>query len=484
MTSEILQSLFSNVWAIALVVLFFGGSIFVHELGHFLAARRRGVHVSRFSIGFGPAIFSWRGRDGVEYRLSWIPLGGYVALPQLADMRGIEGESDVDVNRLPPITYTSKMLVFVAGAVFNVLFAFVLATILWVIGMPVAEEEQTTRVGVVLPVVELPSGKTVPGPAHAAGMKAGDVIRAVDGNSVSTFSDLTYLVALGSGRGAAKEPKVHLTFERDGVTHELDVFPQQIGDEPIRDIGIEPATKVRIAELFAGSAAEAAGLKPGDVITHLDDQPVNYVGYVTEHLRTGAGKPVRVSYLREGVPGTATATPARVTDPKTQVVAFRLGVALRGALTMKMAYTPPWQQISGHVVRTWRTLVSLISPWSDIGLSKVSGPVGIGERFYAFAKFSFRLVLWFTILVNVNLAIFNLLPIPVLDGGHMFFATLARLRGRPLPLNVIMTAQSVFLVLLLSMIVYVSFFDVGRIQRDRAAEAAAQEARKAAAPTK
>src|SRR6267154_1289089 len=96
MLSDFLSTLLSDVWSIFLVALFFGGSIFVHELGHFLAARRRGVLVERFSIGFGPAIWSRRGRDGVEYRLSWFPLGGYVLLPQLADLGVIEGESQVE----------------------------------------------------------------------------------------------------------------------------------------------------------------------------------------------------------------------------------------------------------------------------------------------------------------------------------------------------------------------------------------------------
>src|SRR5438477_6109010 len=106
MSSSIFQSLFSSLWSVFLIVLFFGGSIFVHELGHFLAARRRGVRVERFSIGFGPAIWSRRGKDGVEYRLSWFPLGGYVLLPQLADLGPIEGESQVDVSKLPPVSYS------------------------------------------------------------------------------------------------------------------------------------------------------------------------------------------------------------------------------------------------------------------------------------------------------------------------------------------------------------------------------------------
>src|SRR5580693_6516940 len=132
MLSELLHSALANVWTAFLVVLFFGGSIFVHELGHFIAARRRGVHVERFSIGFGPAIWSRRGRDGVEYRLAWFPLGGYVLLPQLAELSLIEGKSEARAEEfasrppaeakaeapqtrlLPPVDYVSKMVVFVA----------------------------------------------------------------------------------------------------------------------------------------------------------------------------------------------------------------------------------------------------------------------------------------------------------------------------------------------------------------------------------
>src|SRR5882757_6770467 len=109
---DFLSGLFSSLWSIFMIVLFFGGSIFVHELGHFLAARRRGVKVTRFSIGFGPAIWSRVGRDGVEYRLAWIPIGGYVALPQLADMPAIEGESEIQ-EPLAPITYATRVMVFV-----------------------------------------------------------------------------------------------------------------------------------------------------------------------------------------------------------------------------------------------------------------------------------------------------------------------------------------------------------------------------------
>jgi regulator of sigma E protease len=131
-----------------------------------------------------------------------------------------------------------------------------------------------------------------------------------------------------------------------------------------------------------------------------------------------------------------------------------------------LTHPSPLTQLWEQTAMTFRTLSSLINPHSDIGLSKVAGAVGIFRIFYSAAEAGIRAVLIFTILVNVNLAIFNLLPIPVLDGGHMLFATIARIRGRALPVNFVMTAQSVFMVLLFSMIIYVSVFDVRRIVRD------------------
>jgi regulator of sigma E protease len=465
-----ISALFSNIWSILLVILFLGGSIFVHELGHFLAARRRGVKVERFSIGFGPKIFSWVGKDGVEYRLSWLPLGGYVALPQLADMSAIEGPASADTAKLPPPSYSTKVIVFAAGAFFNILFALALATLLWGIGQQVAKEEQTNRVGVVLSEIELPNGQTVPGPAFAAGVKPGDVIRSVDGKSVSSLSEIGALVALGSGRGANYEPKVDLVVERDGQTLPIAVYPQKIGAEKIREIGIEPSTKVYIGGVQKGSAAEAAGLKADDLITHIDDQPVRYQSMIREHLRNTGGRAVQVTYVRDGKTATLTATPLKVVDPETKAEVYRLGVALRGEFTVETVHIAPWTQIERNIVTTWRTFVSLVSPRSDIGLSKMSGPIGIAERLHFFAQYDFRTVLWFAILINVNLALFNLLPIPVLDGGHIFFATLAKLRGRALPPNFIAATQSTFMLILFSVMIYVSFFDVRRIARIRAEE--------------
>ncbi|MDD2762654.1 MAG: RIP metalloprotease RseP [Opitutaceae bacterium] len=475
MSSDLLQSLASSLWSIFLIVLFFGGSIFVHELGHFLAARRRGVRVERFSIGFGPKIFAWRGQDGVEYRVSWLPLGGYVLLPQLADMGAIEGGSETDLTKLPPVGYITKMLVFAAGAVFNILFAFLLACIVWFVGQPTSSELKTTKIGLVLPTIALPDGSTIPSPAFEAGFQVGDIIRAIDGNRVTNWPDLQQTLFAGGGRSADGRPKAVFTVERDGQTLELTVYPRLAGDERMRRIGIAPAEEFTVYEVKPGSPAAQAGLKMDDKIVALDGLPVFYSSTFADYLRKSIDRPVTLIVLRAGRQVTLTVSPR----PKAKDVA-ELGLTFRSGY--ELVYPSPFAQIQDNVVMTFRVLAGLINPQSDLSVSKLSGPVGIMRVFAATAQSDIRLVLWFTILVNVNLAIFNLLPIPVLDGGHMLFATIGRLRGQALPANFIMAAQSVFMVLLFSLILYVSFFDVRRWARDARAEQAESPLPAAAVP--
>ena len=468
MAADLLPALFSNVWAIFLIVLFFGGSIFVHELGHFLAARRRGVHVSRFSIGFGPKMFGWEGKDGVEYRVSWLPLGGYVALPQLADMPAIEGEGEMDTRQLPPVSYSTRMLVFVAGATFNLIFAFLLATVIWLVGQPTTSDQATTRIGYVVNDLENAAGERVPSPAKEAGLRIGDTIREIDGSQVDDWQDLLQTLVTSAGRTEEGRRYNVFTIERDGELQDITIYPQLAGYEEIRKEGIIAAYELIVHAVEPESAGAQLGLQSGDRLLAMDDTRILNIQTYADHLAAYQNREIAVHILR-GDENLVLTLPAR---PDVEQPAD-LGLNL--TTDSKLVYPTPFKQFGDHVGMTFRTLGSLINPQSDIGISKLSGPVGIIRVFHMAAQADIRLVLWFTILVNINLAIFNLLPIPVLDGGHMLFATISRLRGRALPANFIMTTQSVFMMLLLTMILYVSFFDVRRLVRDNTPPPTAEE---------
>lgn len=454
---ELIQNILSNLWAVLLVILFFGGSIFVHELGHFLAARRRGMHVDRFSIGFGPKIFSWHGKDGVEYRISWLPLGGYVALPQLADMRGIEGETRVDLAKLPQPNYTTKVIVSAAGAFFNILFAFVLGLIVWKItGEPSNNTLVTSTVAEVRPTLTDSQGKEVPSPASLAGLKPGDTVLKVDGHPIVSFWDIVEQLALSSGWNDQGERQTVFTIKRGEAIIDLTLNPIRSGQERLRMVGFSPVAILKIESPRPGSVADKAGLLKDDRIVAANQKPTLNVSDLADELKLRTKGSVSLTLERAGTAKTVF-LPA-TTDAKE---AMDIGIELQAGIVY--THPTPLQQISNAAMKTVRTLAALANPRSDIGVSNMSSPIMIATSFFELAKEGMPFVLWFTILVNVNLAIFNLLPIPVLDGGHILFATIAKLRGKSLPVDFVATTQSVFMVLLLSMMVYIGYRDVRRL---------------------
>jgi len=458
-SSALLQSILSNTWSVFLIIVFFNGTIFVHELGHFLAARRRGVRVERFSIGFGPKIFGWRGQDGVEYRLSWLPLGGYVLLPQLADLRAMEGESAVPVETLPPVGYATRMLVFVAGAAANMVFAFLLACVVWLVGQPTPSDFNTTTIGQVLPTITLPDNREVPSPASQAGFRAGDIVRAIDGIKVADWSELQQTLYAGAGRAADGRRMAVFTLDRAGQKLELTVYPLLVGSERTRFIGVAPAEDWIVGAVKPGLLGDKIGLQPGDQILAYDSIPLLSRSAFLEYLKDNRARAVRLTVLR-GAERLAPEIPPRPARTDFTDLGFQ------PRLTIVVLHPDPIRQLRDDLDPTIRVLTGLFNPRSDVRVSQLSGPVGIITVFYFTAQNDVRLVLWFTILLNVNLAVINLLPIPVFDGGQMLFATINRLRRQSLPTDFVLTTQSVFVVLIITFFVYVTFFDVRRFRRD------------------
>jgi regulator of sigma E protease len=457
-----LEFIANNIWPIFLILLFFGGSIFVHELGHFLAARRRGLVVERFSIGFGPRIFGWR-RNGVDYRLSLLPLGGYVALPQLSEMAGIEGEAETDTRKLPPLTWSDKMIVSVMGAVFNVLFACVLAILLWMVGMPSSETAQTTRVGFVVPEFQLPDGSTVASPAAEANLQPGDTILSIDGRPVRQWVDIPQNLATGSGRDPQGRPMAQFSIVREGETLQIPVYPQVRGEDRLRQVGIAPYHTVIVASLIRNSPAHQAGVRQGDVMVEMDGEPVMSIAQVYAYKEAHTDRPIDFTFLRDGERYTVAMQPVMREVRAGQAVA---DIGIEASAQQIIIHPNPVEQVSNVVTMTFNVLGALLNPASDIGARHLSGPVGIARFLHTASVIDWRLTVWVALLININLAILNLLPLPVLDGGHMVFATVAKLRGRPIPPNLVATLQSVFVLLLFGFMIYVTFFDIQRAMRD------------------
>jgi RIP metalloprotease RseP len=582
------SDLLGSIWGIVLVAIFFGGSIFVHELGHFLAARKRGLKIERFSIGFGPRLFGWTGKDGVDYRVSIIPLGGYVALPQLAEMEGIEGESKEDAEALPKISYTDKMIVSVMGAVFNVIFAFILACILWATGMPVPEGSGSTTIGYVPKQIitsaghlsELGLGQTVPGPSFAAGLRSGDKIISVDDNAVATFTQIGEAIMLGNRKDSQGNPTATFVVERNGERKEFVVQPARIevnshtGDR-IRSAGIQPRTSVIIDRPIPGSPAEKAGLRQGDEVLSVDDLPVNNTTEFRELLRLKGAIPRQLLIEREGgvrerisitplvgttvnpvsvisygdekrrhsliiLPVTRDLLTKDTTAKRDQLMVLgispedstlsdnlRIGTIIdkidgkeltvvrsledldkagagpqrdltlywkrsngeAGNIPLKnaeihrgkpvehaqigayflsvpeLAYRNPWETCAGIVKSTFTTLGRLFDRGSDIQVKQLASVISITKTYYNLSE-DIRRVLWFTVLINLNLAVLNLLPIPVLDGGHMLIATIQRFTKGVLNNHAVVILQYTFMALLLSLMAYIILHDVRRCSGD------------------
>lgn len=378
-----------------------GVLVFIHELGHFLVAKRAGIRVERFSLGYPPKMVGVTVGE-TEYCISWVPLGGYVKVAGMADvgMEEIQGE---------PWEFTSKpvwvrMCVMAAGPFMNFLLGFlILFGIFWFAG------EMTIRTTQV--------GRVTPGSAfEAAGLHPGDRVTAVDGKKIATWED----VDAGISRAWGREISVEI-LRQEGVQT---LHVKLTGDT--KTSPLLPFLPPEVGSVIHGQPADRAGLRKGDRILAIDGQPVSQWWDVSERIHALPNRTIRIEWLRGGKPMAA--------DIRTTV--HREGAESEGRVGIgpptERAPVGTWTAVVRGAQQTWQwaglifDLLGRLISGKESGQS-LAGPLTIAQMAGQNAKQGLEALFGFMALLSVNLAVLNLLPIPVLDGGHLTIIALESL---------------------------------------------------------
>jgi regulator of sigma E protease len=452
----VLQSILQYALLIFVVVMLFNIIIFVHELGHFLAGKWRGLQIDRFQIWFGKPI--WKKEiNGVQYGLGWIPAGGFVALPQMAPMEAIEG-GDKDRKPLPSITPLDKIIVAIAGPLFSILLALAAALVVWGVGKP-KDFVPSTSIGYVL------EGS----PGEKAGIKPGDEIIAVNGEKVNGFAgsleSITERIVLSSG------DKIEFTVKRPGVEGTLTLISgfdtpdsKWFQRSSLRQVGLAPAGRAVIAGVIKGSPADKAGLAKGDVIVSVDGEKLFSDIQLAQYLKAKDNQMVTLGVEKE--PGSVVSveiTPVAPVKPKGRDPMIGVIWDQTGDVDVRIVHPNPLTQVGDSLRMMWVTITSVADPKSSIGVDHLSGPVGIGQMLLSLLQTEngWRRIIGFMVLFNVNLAVLNMLPFPVLDGGHITLALLEKVFGKPVQMKALEIIQTVCALALITLMLYVTSKDIG-----------------------
>jgi regulator of sigma E protease len=451
-----LSTILQVILLIFVVLMIFNVIIFVHELGHFLAAKWRGLQIDRFQIWFGRPI--WKKEiNGVQYGLGWIPAGGFVALPQMAPMEALEGGSK-DAKPLPAISAMDKIIVAFAGPLFSMMLALVSAIVVWKVGKP-ADFIPSAVVGYVAPNSA----------AQQAGIQIGDEIKAINGEPVNGFAgslnSISERIILSRGK------QITYTVEREGSAQPI-VLSSGFETEKthwfqrrgLREVGIFPSSDAIVDQVSPNSPAADAKLAKGDQIVSIDGKKLLSLEQFSQHIRDKEFKTVHLTVrTKQGEIREMDLTPERPLKPANANPMVGIGWDGSGEVDVRIVHPEPIAQVTDSLRMMWVTITSVIAPDSNIGVDHLSGPVGIAKMQFQLLQTDegWRRILAFMVLFNVNLAVLNMMPFPVLDGGHITLAILEKIFGRPVKARPLEILQTVCALALISLMLFVTSKDIG-----------------------
>ncbi|MBO1519761.1 sigma E protease regulator RseP [Oceanisphaera pacifica] len=415
------------LWNLGAFIVALGVLVAVHEFGHFWVARRNGIKVERFSIGFGKAIWRRVGKDGTEYVLAMIPLGGYV---KMLDSRVEDVPEALKDQAFNHKSVWARMAVVVAGPMANFVFAIFAFWLMFLIGVPAVK-----------PVL---NEVTASSPAAEAGLLPGMEIQAIDGKAVRTWEDVNFALigrlgddstefAVKNSAGQAQQARINL------IGWEFDPDEQS----PISALGLVPVgpkLTLTVAQVLEDGPASQAGIKNGDLLQAVDGETLTDWQQLVSKVQASPEKELELDVLREGQRLSLVLTPARHETservigyaglaPKVLPVADEYRFDLRYGL---------FSAVGAGIDRTWDLTVLTFQMLGKlvtgvVSVDNLSGPISIAKGAGATADYGLVYFLGFMALVSVNLGIINLLPLPVLDGGHLLFYIIEAITGRPVP---------------------------------------------------
>ncbi len=441
---ELFYSLFAFILAISILVAF-------HEWGHFYAARKLGIHVLKFSIGFGKPIWKKIGKDGVEYIIAWIPLGGYV---KMLDEREGPVEQSLLHKAFNRQALWKRNIVIVAGPLANILLAVVFYWIMFMVGV----QEQRAVLG------DLPAE----GLAAKSGLKPGMEVIAVDGTSTVSWQDVNLAIVKRIGDKQPIVVTAQLPNQTEKNDYAIDTMQWVVDDrspELLNSLGFVSARMLSIiGNVIDGGAADKAGLKPDDRILSIAGTPIKYWRDIVASMAQHKGGRVDILVEREGEQLTFSL------EPEQKEGRYLIGINNKpinmkhNFITFQYGFFESFQQAwvkTGQTIALTGTMFKKLFV-GEISAKSLGGPLSIADGAGVSLRNGFEWFIAFLALISINLGLINLLPIPVLDGGHLMLNTAEAIKGRPLSERAQELTTQLGLLLVLVMMSWAIFNDFAR----------------------